>query len=388
MNASLTGQDASAWRFPCCPEPPDWRLDWPSLLQRLPWLQSLAACPQDPRYHAEGDVLTHTRMVCEALVALPTWRELQSQDRSLLFAAALLHDAGKPACTVVDEAGHMSAHGHARAGARFARRLLYMEEPFLTQPAPFALREAIVGLVRHHGLPPYLLDHDDPQRAVITASQVTRCDWLALLAEADVRGRICNDRDELLDRVAMWAAYAQEQRCPSAPYVFASDLARFVYFHKQHGHPEYLPYDASRCEVMLLAGLPGAGKDSYLQAHPAGLPVIALDVLRAELDAPARGAQGAVIATAQERARTYLRAGQGFVWNATNLTRQTRGRLIDLFVAYSARVRIVYLEVPFAILLQRNRTRRAPLPEAALARLARALEVPDGTEAHQVQIIA
>jgi hypothetical protein len=38
-------------------------------------------------------------------------------------------------------------------------------------------------------------------------------------------------------------------------------------------------------------------------------------------------------------------------------------------------VRIVYLEVPYAVLLQRNRARNAPLPEAALGRLARSLDV-------------
>ena len=35
-------------------------------LTRYPWLRDLAATPQDPHYHAEGDVLTHTRLVAEA----------------------------------------------------------------------------------------------------------------------------------------------------------------------------------------------------------------------------------------------------------------------------------------------------------------------------------
>ena len=35
---------------------------------------------------------------------------------------------------------------------------------------------------------------------------------------------------------------------------------------------------------------------------------------------------------AKEEARTYLRKGQDFVWNATNITRQMRAQLIDLDV--------------------------------------------------------
>ena len=53
-----------------CPAPPDWRLPWHHMISSFNWLNTLADCPQDPIHHAEGDVLTHTRMVCEALIAL------------------------------------------------------------------------------------------------------------------------------------------------------------------------------------------------------------------------------------------------------------------------------------------------------------------------------
>jgi hypothetical protein len=260
MSARLDAAEAGAWRMPQCPGPSDWQLDWSALLQRFAWLRGLAECPQDPIYHAEGDVLIHTRMICEALVDLPAWRRLQPQARSLLFAAALLHDIGKPACTLVEGDGRITARGHARAGSRLAQEILYVREPFVTQPVPFAARLAIVGLVRHHGLPPYLLDRDDPERAVITASQEARCDWLALLAEADVRGRQCRAKGDLLDRVALFSEFAQEQGCLSAPHAFASGLSRFIYF---QGAEEYVAYDDSCCEVVLLSGLPGAGKDTY-----------------------------------------------------------------------------------------------------------------------------
>jgi predicted kinase len=194
--------------------------------------------------------------------------------------------------------------------------------------------------------------------------------------------------EDLLDRVALFAEFAREQRCLSAPYAFASDLSRFVYFHKGQGDLHYAAYDDSRCEVILLSGLPGSGKDTYANTQLAGRPVISLDALRTELGAPPSGAQGTVIAAAREQARTELRAERGFVWNATNISRQLRARLIGFFVAYGARVRIVYLEVPYVLLLQRNRARGVLLPEKALLRMARSLEVPDRTEAHQVHVIA
>jgi len=58
-----------AWSFPLCPDPRSPTLDWEGLVTRFEWLRAMEGCPQDPVYHAEGDVLTHTRLTCEALVA-------------------------------------------------------------------------------------------------------------------------------------------------------------------------------------------------------------------------------------------------------------------------------------------------------------------------------
>ncbi len=133
-----------------------------------------------------------------------------------------------------------------------------------------------------------------------------------------------------------------------------------------------------------MVGLPGAGKDTWVQEHCADLPVVSLDAIRRELGIGPREPQGAVAAEAKVRARELLRRHQSFVWNATNVTHATRAPLIDLFAAYHARVRIVYVDAPFEALLARNRARPGPVPEAVVARLARRLEVPDLTEAHAV----
>ena len=76
------------WAFPHCPDEQNWSINWSALEAEFDWLRSLADCPQDPRYHAEGNVLIHTKLVCEALVALPGWRALPASQRSVLFAAA------------------------------------------------------------------------------------------------------------------------------------------------------------------------------------------------------------------------------------------------------------------------------------------------------------
>ncbi len=379
-------EPARRWAFPWLPAPPDWRLEWERIQAQFDWIRAMRGVPQDPQYHAEGDVLIHTRMVAEALIALDEWRALPPEERETLFAAALLHDVAKPACTRVEVDGKITSKRHARQGELLARELLWMGSG-LDAPAPFALREQIAKLVRYHGLPLWLLEKSDPERAVIEASQTARLDRLALLAEVDVRGRICDDQQELLARIDLFRACAQEQQCYRSPRTFASAHSRFQYFRSAGRDPDYAAFDDTRCEVVLMSGLPGAGKDRWIQEHLPDWPLISLDRLRHDLRISPEAAQGPVVQAAKEQAREWLRQQRSFVWNATNVTRLLRSQLIDLFASYHARVRIVYVEAPLDEIFRRNAARPARVPEKVISHLLRKLEVPDLTEAHAVEYV-
>jgi predicted kinase len=364
--------------FAFCPTGPDFRVDWDEMDRQYPFARTLAGCPQDPVHHAEGDVWIHTRLVCEALAALDAWRALPQGERQVLFAAAVLHDVAKPECTRVED-GRITSRGHSRRGAIVARNLLWRMH------VPFAAREQVAALVRFHQTPYFLIDRPDARRLAIEVSQTARCDLLALLAEADVRGRTCADRQRLLDNVALFVEQVREMGCLHTPYEFASDHARVLFFLDEKRIPEAPAHEAFRAEVVLLSGLPGSGKDHYLRTHLGDWPAVSLDDLREELDVRADEAQGEVIAEARERARQWLRQGWSFVWNATNLSRHLRRLPLELFAAYQARLRIVYLEVPPEVLFEQNRQRGAPVPASVIERLLDRWEVPDRTEAHAVE---
>jgi predicted kinase len=376
-----------SWTPPGCPGPPDWRVDWPATLAAYPWLGTLGGVPQDPAHHAEGDVLVHTRAVVEALAALPSWRALPPVWRGALFAAALLHDIAKPQCTQVAPDGRISSPGHARAGAVLARQLLWSDEGW-GGPVPFAAREAVVGLVRLHGLPLWFLDKVDLDRSLFAASYRVPLDRLALLAEADARGRSCADPGDLLARIDLFRDTCRSLGCLDRPRAFPSDHGRVRYFRGLQRDPDYEPWDETWGEVVLLAGLPGAGKDFWLAESLPGLPVVSLDAIRRERGIGPEEPQGSVVRTAKEQAREWLRRRLPFAWNATNLTRHLRDPLIDLFLSYGARVRVVYVDAPPALALRRNRERAQPVPESVILRLADKLEVPDLTEAHRVDTVA
>ncbi|NLS96131.1 MAG: hypothetical protein GXX96_28665 [Planctomycetaceae bacterium] len=46
------------------------------------WCHSMAACDQDAQWHSEGDVWTHTKMVCRQLVDLDEWALLTADQRT------------------------------------------------------------------------------------------------------------------------------------------------------------------------------------------------------------------------------------------------------------------------------------------------------------------
>ena len=53
-------------------------LNW---VETQPWCRAMAACLQDSEWHAEGDVWTHTKMVCDELRRLEDWTALTPRQR-------------------------------------------------------------------------------------------------------------------------------------------------------------------------------------------------------------------------------------------------------------------------------------------------------------------
>ena len=50
--------------------------NWDKLAENFDWVRAMKDCPQDPVFHAEGDVFIHTRMVLEELFKLRDYQKL------------------------------------------------------------------------------------------------------------------------------------------------------------------------------------------------------------------------------------------------------------------------------------------------------------------------
>jgi predicted kinase len=148
-----------------------------------------------------------------------------------------------------------------------------------------------------------------------------------------------------------------------------------------------VPHEEYRTTVTLMSGLPGAGKDTWLEAHRPGLEIVSLDDIRAELDVDPTENQGVVAQAAKERCRELLRAKTAFAFSATNILRQTRARWIDLFADYGARIELVYVEPPLESILAQNKGRNRNVPERVIRELAEKVEPPTWTEGHRLTLV-
>lgn len=357
------------------PQAPDWKIDW-SLWHLFPELLNLDACPQDPIHHAEGDAGTHTRMVVEALVALEHWRKLSALDRSIMFWAACFHDIGKPGTTKHEPDGRISSRGHSRLGAAITRGILR------DIGVDFYWREDICSIILKHQLPFWLIERPDPVRLAIETSLTCRADLLCLHAQADALGRICEDQQGVLDNVALAKEVFVENACLSTPFAFANDESRLDYLEVESRDPHYAAHEAYRCTAYVMSALPGSGKDTWIKRNLNDIPMVSLDAVRDKLGTPATGNQGRVIQAAFELARVHLRARQDFVWNATNVTQQVRGKILRLLRDYNARIHIIYLEVPPEKLLHQNADREKVVPMQIIQNLAKKLVPPTIAECH------
>lgn len=365
-----------------------WKLtdnkDWTSLEQQFQWVRDMEATPQHRVHHGEGNVAIHTRMVLEALQQQPAYQSLPQQEQEILWTAALLHDVEKRSTSVDEGEGRITSKGHAKRGEYTARTLLYKDIP-----TPFPIREAIAALVRYHGLPIWFMERENPMKKVCEASFRVDTHLLKILTVADIQGRICEDKEALMESAELFEMFCREHDCWSKARTFSTDDARFHYFHTEDSYIDYVPFEQFKCEVTLLSGLPGMGKDHYIGTLSRDIPVISLDAIRRKykLSPTDKAATGRVVQEAKEEARNYLRRGQSFVWNATNISQQIRSQLIDLFITYGARVKIIYIEKPYEVWRKQNRERAFVVPEPVLNSMLTRLDIPQVTEAHEVEFL-
>lgn len=356
------------------------------------FLRKMQDVMQDPEFHGEGTVYRHTKMVCQALLENTEFRLFSPEEQAELFLAALLHDIGKIKTTALDDGKWVSPH-HSSVGSRMIRTFLWQTFGLCGSQEAIRFRETVCGLIRYHMLPAHMIEQSDSvlriRQVASLGEAVKDFTWqkLCVLADADMRGRIAADAEECREKVELCRLLAEEAGCLYGSFSYSDSFTRHAYLSGRNVLPDQSLYDDTWGKIILMSGLPGTGKDTWIARHLPGLPMISLDDIRKELGVRPADPQGRVVAEARERAKEMLRQKQSFVWNATDLSRDIRQKQIRLFEQYKAAVRIVYLETGEKVRRERNASRKEAVPEAAVEHMLKKLELPSIEEAQSVEWI-
>lgn len=163
-------------------------MDWGVLGALHPEFVPLSSTSQNPVWHPEGDVWTHTLMaVDEAAVLL---QDSPEEQRWQVLLAVLCHDLGK-AATTQHIRGAWRSPGHAAAGVEPTRRFLQ------SIAASRRTTEVVIRLVREHLVPLLLFNAeakerragDGALRSLARRLHPATIFLLTLVADADHRGR-------------------------------------------------------------------------------------------------------------------------------------------------------------------------------------------------------
>lgn len=184
-------------------------------LVHFPELAVLRGTPQEPEWHPEGDVFTHTQLCLDALVPQAGWRQAAPAARRILTLAVLTHDFGKPATTVqAERRGKLRwiSPGHESAGGPVAETFLRrIGSPLDVIPPVCAL--VVNHLAHHHGQTEFT---DSAVRRLARRLEPATIDELAIVMLADHAGRPPLAPPETLERISQLRAKAHALELESA----------------------------------------------------------------------------------------------------------------------------------------------------------------------------
>jgi predicted kinase len=138
---------------------------------------------------------------------------------------------------------------------------------------------------------------------------------------------------------------------------------------------------SERPRIVLLIGLPGSGKSTYLEKL--GVSSLSSDEMRRLLidDATNQTIHGQVFASIRYLLRQRIRLERPVSYvDATNLTKKDRKPFLKMGKLYDCPIEALFFDVPLAVCKQRNRQRGRMVPEDVMDAMAARLAPPSVEE--------
>lgn len=366
-------------------------INWTLIEEEIlkPYVQDLKNTEQDIKWHGEGNVFNHTKFVCEQLINLPEYQKKNNIEQLVLFISALFHDVGKIVSTQISD-NEVTVVNHARKGSNIIRKYLWQEYGLCGTKEYQEVREAICLLIKYHMVPLYIVSENNYKRIIklSTNNSLTKyfsLEMLYILSKADILGRIASDNEEQLLNLEIFKQMAIDKQSFYNHYSFQNNYTKYNFCNGTNVYEEDSLYDSSWGEIIIMCGLPGTGKDTYIKNYFKDKNIISLDEIRKENNIKPTEDQNKVISIANAMMKKHLRSKEEFLWNATNITFTTRQKIISICHNYNAKVRIIYLETSWQENLNRNQNREKEVNQNIIEKILTKLEIPESYEAEEIE---
>ncbi len=358
------------------------------------YIELMQRTPQNPKYHAEGNVYIHTIKVLEQFHLWEESNSLSKTDYEVLYWACILHDIGKPFVTTWKE-DRWTAKGHEEAGVPHSRDILLGQKEISLHQ-----RLRILNLVRWHHIP---LNWNKVTDTILAGfSTMLNLRELALFGTFDIGGRDCQDKEKAVTKGRLF----MEDIVPK----IETESGSFDFACRRYGEGNlkqknalwnayrindptlwkkllYAQYDepmqpAFQC--ILPIGIPSPQKWDFLQSlYPNAffLPVKGWGI-EGKLPEVAFDRQR-ILTTFKHHLSQYARNKRTIILVGDNLFESTRSELSSMIKSLQGRVTSYFFDIPLENIINENLAQTTPLPEPEIRIAHRMLRYPHPWEAHE-----
>ena len=165
----------------------------------FPEVKALIDCKQDPTYHPEGDVWTHTMLTLDYAA---TNLKYTVSNPEYFLVTALCHDFGKPLSVTIDDDNKIHNYNHENIGVDVAKTFLSRLN------LDSGLNKYVCNMIRYHMQPHRLFNSKSKAKKTNQMFDLSICpNDLCKLAEADNSNKqtlLLEENKFLEDRLAIY----------------------------------------------------------------------------------------------------------------------------------------------------------------------------------------